>query len=491
MEVKPNDCFTLMKRTAYMLFLLASAAGCSDDPSDATLPGEPSVGASPWYAAFSEEGGTASAAVASNRARWNAECDAEWLTAEPADGCVALTASPNGEVGSRSAYVYLSAGEEGEIPARDSVYVFQSGRTTLDLSAEGTANCYIAPTGTDCSFDASVKGNGGSDGASGYAAACGLSVEGAAWADLLWEAAFDADKTRSSAVIDGSPVLRGGRVWLRTGSEPGNAVVAVRSASGEILWSWHVWIPQDAPQDESGNGYAWMDRNLGALNNAPGDISNRGMFYQWGRKDPMLPSSVKYEDATGTYSAHNTQTGGGSGEWDYEGTESRRTTVPPGNIGWSVRVPMTFIRQYGGTMSSYADWYLTLTEGGALDSYLWGSPDDAVPKTVFDPCPPGYRVPPVEAFTGDGPDDESPGWTGADYGKVWSGAGGSYFPCSGLMVLSTGLISYTGSLGVYWSRTPGSGTASAERLYLSTAGDRAPVGGAGRSYGHLVRCVRE
>ena len=45
-----------------------------------------------------------------------------------------------------------------------------------------------------------------------------------------------------------------------------------------------------------------MDRNLGALSNEIGDVANRGMLYQWGRKEPFLPSSVAYQSVpTHTY----------------------------------------------------------------------------------------------------------------------------------------------------------------------------------------------
>lgn len=63
-------------------------------------------------------------------------------------------------------------------------------------------------------------------------------------------------------------------------------------ADGEILWSWHIWVTNRPITTSGGNDLQWMDRNLGALSNEIGDVANRGMLYQWGRKEPFLPSSV-------------------------------------------------------------------------------------------------------------------------------------------------------------------------------------------------------
>ncbi len=81
------------------------------------------------------------------------------------------------------------------------------------------------------------------------------------------------------------------------------------------------------------NGYEWMDRNLGALNNTPGDVANRGLFYQWGRKDPFLPSSAPYTTGNVTEAnVENHQVGDGTAEWAYTGVRQHLLTEAPGNI---------------------------------------------------------------------------------------------------------------------------------------------------------------
>lgn len=71
-----------------------------------------------------------------------------------------------------------------------------------------------------------------------------------------------------------------------TAAKPGNALVAIRDTEGTILWSFHLWI---SPVETVlyPNGYYVLDRNLGARSNTKGEISSWGLYYQWGRKDPM------------------------------------------------------------------------------------------------------------------------------------------------------------------------------------------------------------
>lgn len=88
------------------------------------------------------------------------------------------------------------------------VSLVQRAERSINLSAEGTSNCYIAHTGKAYKFDASVKGNGKGDGRSNYIAAYGTGISGVAAAELLWESRNDGDKTMSREIIDGRPSTR-------------------------------------------------------------------------------------------------------------------------------------------------------------------------------------------------------------------------------------------------------------------------------------------
>ena len=95
-------------------------------------------------------------------------------------------------------------------------------------------------------------------------------------------------------------------------------------------------------------------------------------------------------------------------------------------------------------------------------SDLWGyAVEGADYKTIFDPCPPGWAVPPFGAF------DEIPAgyacsyvdreWEREAYGWTWKGGNGDFFPSTGNLDVS-GLIGETSEKLLYWTaETFGSG----------------------------------
>ena len=80
-------------------------------------------------------------------------------------------------------------------------------------------------------------------------------------------------------------------------------MIAVKDASGKILWSWHIWATDFDPNaktlkytNDNGSTWEFMDRNLGAANAESGSFGAFGLLYQWGRKDPsrrLRPSLLK------------------------------------------------------------------------------------------------------------------------------------------------------------------------------------------------------
>lgn len=71
-------------------------------------------------------------------------------------------------------------------------------------------------------------------------------------------------------------------VVVNTTQTPGNAVIAAK-VNGENVWSYHIWVVDYDPEIKywnGRNGYIVMDRNLGSG-------LGTGLFYQWGRKDPI------------------------------------------------------------------------------------------------------------------------------------------------------------------------------------------------------------
>ena len=178
---------------------------------------------------------------------------------------------------------------------------------------------------------------------------------------------------------------------------PGNALIAVKDASDAILWSWHIWIPATEVKvwdSEAFCGAKMMDRNLGALvdTGASGDVDplSIGLCYQWGRKDPF-PGATEFAKSPAGAKVAGTA-------WTYH--QELITT------DYSIAHPTE---------------YASVPE---VDDGVWNADDPQDlwnadnKKTIYDPCPPGYRVPLY--------DKNLPMWAGSDEGFVFDGNRVSY-----------------------------------------------------------------
>lgn len=229
-----------------------------------------------------------------------------------------------------------------------------------DLSASATANCYIVAAAGKYKFKGNVKGNSTTalDGTPASAA-------------LLWES-FGTSTAPSVNDIIATLSYEDGYVKFETPStlKNGNAVIAVKDAGGNILWSWHIWVcagydPIATSQVYYNNAGTMMDRNLGAKTASLGSAGSLGLLYQWGRKDPFLGSRS-------TTSASKAKS---SKSWPSAIASDSST----GTIAYTIKNPMTFIK---GVYASGYDWSYTKESG------RWGAS-----KTMYDPCPPGWKVP--------------------------------------------------------------------------------------------------
>lgn len=207
-----------------------------------------------------------------------------------------------------------------------------------NLSQNGTANCYIVPKSGEYAFYALTKGNST------------LPVGDVAAVQALWETV---GMTPTSYLITHYSLDDDGYVRFTANGIEGNVLISVKDVSGTILWSWHIWItdqPENHYYTNGASGYYVMDRNLGAIrpNGGTGDqwIESVGTHYQRGRKDPFIMGA--YTLASSPY-----------------------TTVEQ-----SVANPTEFSSR---TSNSWLEPW---------DYSLW-SPTG---KTMYDPCPVGYRV---------------------------------------------------------------------------------------------------
>ena len=231
-----------------------------------------------------------------------------------------------------------------------------------DLSKTGTANCYIVKEAGKYSIKP-VKGNT-SD-----------SVGEVASAVVLWETVNTSSAPVGGSIVTDIKVEDGLVVFtVPTPFTEGNALIAVKNAGGEILWSWHIWVTADEIGQVvmANNAGTLMDRYLGAIGNTPGDTRARGMFYQWGRKDPFMGLASFGEAPFVRYALAGT-------------AEKQKATGNDVTIAYSIAHPTEWIQR--DTKNN--DW---LPSGdGTTDDTRWAK--DAKAKTVYDPCPAGWQVP--------------------------------------------------------------------------------------------------
>lgn len=224
-----------------------------------------------------------------------------------------------------------------------------------DLSSTESANCYIVSETGLYKFKA-VKGNSNE------------SVGNVATADVLWET-FGSDVTPIAGDLISGVCHKDGYIAFEVNKtfKEGNAVIHAKDAEGNIIWSWHIWMT-DKPQEQVyfNDAGTMMDRNLGATSATPGDVGALGLLYQWGRKDPFLSSSSISE----AVEAKSTIT------WSWSVFEY----IKDGSMEDAISHPTTTIL----SDNSYR-WM----QGYLLD--LWPSSDKD--KSIYDPCPAGWRVP--------------------------------------------------------------------------------------------------
>ena len=235
-------------------------------------------------------------------------------------------------------YYYYAYAKNASGQSRASSF-YEFSLAYMDLSQGGTANCYIVQTPGQYKFDASVRGN---------------SVESVgvpASAEVIWQ--FTDPENANANLINGVN-LNGKYLEFVVVDDAtyGNALIAVKDASGTILWSWHIWICDFDPEITAHiykSGNVVMDRNLGATLVESNTLEQRnratGTLYQWGRKDPMTPGTI---------------------------TSQR---YPFSNPEESYAEPTAFV---------WCETYWTYQ----WDKYYWSSDQ----KTMYDPCPPGWTV---------------------------------------------------------------------------------------------------
>jgi hypothetical protein len=245
----------------------------------------------------------------------------------------------------------------GDITAGIQHYDNPFSADVKDLDTVGNANSYVINEPGSYKFKA-VYGNEPTN----Y-------LQDVADAVILWETWNDASEVTPNSVL-ASASFAEDFIILRTPEtpHPGNALVAARDESGKILWSWHIWIPATPIVTANFGGIMGvdlMDRNLGALvataaTDEQIDPTSYGLMYQWGRKDPFTAADAFKSSSPATYAGVPEE-------------------MAPGQI--LLEDAIANPRLLGHINNG--DWCLV------ANNEFWADAE----KTIYDPCPPGYRVP--------------------------------------------------------------------------------------------------
>jgi hypothetical protein len=233
---------------------------------------------------------------------------------------------------------------------------------------DGLTNCYMVTPGGSVSIPITRA-----------ITISGLDASATATVETLWD---------DNAVISSNPTLSGSgelrTVDVRVSSKQGNAVIALKDAAGTIRWSWHIWVTDyTGAATWTNNGYTFMDRNLGATDDRL-SLSSWGLFYQWGRKDPFYG----YRDGTAGYAARSKFKGMADA-----GSTARVSTKPGTDILEFIQNPATF---YNSRAYGYPR--------------LWNT--SSYQKSIYDPCPHGWRVPNRKSYMAENDYDVFSPWAG-------------------------------------------------------------------------------
>lgn len=381
-----------------------------------------------------------------------------------------------------------------------------------NLSASATANCYIVKEGgKSYKFNATVMGNGATTPASTISGQAAPAITPTALAPTAAFVVWETGATKGGVIEDGSVTLINGFVTFKTAnnSTPGNAVIAVTDGTN-ILWSWHIWKVNYDPATSydtysrypaGSSTFKMMKYNLGATeignwSSAATNAGDMGLLYQWGRKDPFVGASTwtPTTPVTVTYASG----------YAYETTANATAgTDAAASITYSVKNPTKFILN----ASTTNDW-LNATAYTAQRDNLWGNPNATATqpnsvrgsKSIYDPCPPGWRVPSQESyqiFTQNGANAGTRnilgvwtyGWT--FYTQAYLSGTTAYWPALGFRLGSTGALASVNSFGVYWSSSSyASGSVYAGYLH-STNSLAGPLFDGNRGFAFSVRCAQE
>ena len=291
----------------------------------------------------------------------------------------------------------------------------------------------------------------------------------------------------------------------------GNAVIAV-TKGGTVVWSWHLWF---APQD------VLNTTEVTNFQNVKYNFTNETLgwkYTSWNGTTYSAPRSVRVKVEQTVANSGTKQTGvftvtqnNGNVRQGYPtfyqfgrkdafpGTDTTPdgSFTPNGGDNMSIQNgiqnPGTFYTWGSSWDPGYNQYNLWSMENTAT-----GFNDAAVTKTIYDPCPAGFKMPASNAFTGFTTNGQNVGTmnVSGDWENGWnfnnkisSPDATVYFPASGYRNNIDGSLSHVGHYGCYWSAVPYN---TYDGCYLHFGQWYVlPQNNTDRSYGFSVRPVSE
>ncbi len=252
--------------------------------------------------------------------------------------------------------------------------------------------------------------------------------------------------------------------------------------SATLLWSWNIWAAEGYDFDADAitvGGYKMMNRNLGAIldvSSTSGEyepVNTVGNFYQWGRKDPFptfdnykfaYPCVNEYKLLTiPTYTpvkalqlnpqsdskdlneqifGYETNADGSVNVNKSENLIAKSAFAKSTDgldvyLDYVTRNPYMFVRGTGpnGNLEySNYNWYYK-SDSDQTFKALWGDPDSGagrkIEKSLYDPCPAGWRVMTKEVVDAFVTAFNAEGAASVDQSLHGMNFNNSYFPFSG------------------------------------------------------------
>ena len=306
----------------------------------------------------------------------------------------------------------------------------------------------------------------------------------------------------------------------------GNAVVAV-TKGGTVVWSWHLWFaPKSAltpipVTNYQGKTYNFTTETLGWK--PKGEVTT----YNAPRTVKVKVEQTIANGGAKLFTVINiTQNNGGKKEGiatlyqfgrkdAFPGMDE--TQLPQGSINKNAGDNMSITNGIQNPQNFYTwggSWYNNPPAGysyynlWSADNTTTGYNDNNVIKTVYDPCPVGFKMPASNAFTGftsngqgqSGAANINANGTADSWDKFSAAYGHNFytnssknatifFPASGFRIFSNGSLVNVGDNGFFWSVVSGD-TIFGYNLFFNWS-DVGPQHYSNRSFGFAARPVSE